>query len=51
MGSTLVVGVWGDALARVLMQINGWELEDSLEIHPAGGVGIQARKLVDSEQN
>lgn len=50
MGSTLVMGVWGDALARVLMKINGWKLEDSLEIHPAGGVGLKARQFTDTHE-
>lgn len=47
MGSTLVTAVWGDALARVLMKRRGWETEDSLRIHPAGGVGKIARAVLD----
>lgn len=42
MGSTLVTAVWGDALARVLMHIHGWQVEQSLKIHPAGAVGKHA---------
>lgn len=38
-GSTLVAALWGDALVRTLMVLNGWELSDTLAIHPAGGVG------------
>lgn len=38
-GSTLVAALWGDALARALMEAKGWELQSSLDIHPAGGVG------------
>jgi len=39
MGSTLVVGVWGDALAHVLMLRRGHSLEQVLHNHPAGAVG------------
>ncbi|WP_115728163.1 KpsF/GutQ family sugar-phosphate isomerase [Actinomyces culturomici] len=42
MGSTLVTAVWGDALARVLMHMHGWRVEQSLRIHPAGAVGKHA---------
>lgn len=42
MGSTLVTAVWGDALARVLMHVHGWKVEQSLKIHPAGAVGKHA---------
>lgn len=45
MGSTLVAAVWGDALARTLMDIRGWQLEGSLDLHPAGGVGKRAEEL------
>lgn len=44
MGSTLVTAAWGDALARVIMARSGWRLEESLERHPAGGVGKLARE-------
>lgn len=46
MGSTLVTAVWGDALARVLMSIHGWEVEQSLSIHPAGAVGKHAEGVM-----
>lgn len=39
MGSTLVVAVWGDALAHVLMRRTGYRWEQVLETHPAGAVG------------
>lgn len=39
MGSTLAVGVWGDALAYVLMARRGHSWEKVLYIHPAGAVG------------
>lgn len=39
MGSTLVVGAWGDALAAVLMRLRGRTWEQVLQIHPGGAVG------------
>ncbi|WP_180272258.1 SIS domain-containing protein [Actinomyces ruminis] len=39
MGSSLVAALWGDALARALMEIHDWQVADSLAIHPAGAVG------------
>jgi arabinose-5-phosphate isomerase len=39
MGSTLVVGAWGDALANVLMLQRGHSWNQVLHNHPAGGVG------------
>jgi D-arabinose 5-phosphate isomerase GutQ len=39
MGSTLVAGVWGDALAYVLMRLRGYGWERVLHTHPAGAVG------------
>lgn len=44
MGSTLVAEVWGDALARVLMQVHGWDETSSLKLHPAGAVGKYAKE-------
>lgn len=45
MGSTLVAAVWGDALARTLMELSHWQLDKSLDLHPAGGVGKRAEEL------
>jgi arabinose-5-phosphate isomerase len=39
MGSTLAAGVWGDALAYVLMRLLGYGWERVLHTHPAGAVG------------
>ncbi|WP_129336332.1 KpsF/GutQ family sugar-phosphate isomerase [Cellulomonas endophytica] len=39
MGSTLVAGVWGDALAYVLMRLRGYGWDRVLHTHPAGAVG------------
>lgn len=39
MGSTLAVGVWGDALAYVLMVLREHSWETVLHNHPAGAVG------------
>jgi arabinose-5-phosphate isomerase len=39
MGSTLVVGAWGDALATVLMRLKGYGWDQVLFTHPAGAVG------------
>jgi D-arabinose 5-phosphate isomerase GutQ len=39
MGSTLVVGAWGDALANVLMLLRQHSWDQVLHNHPAGGVG------------
>ena len=45
MGSTLVAAAWGDALTRALMDLHDWNLQESLEIHPAGGVGELVRNV------
>jgi arabinose-5-phosphate isomerase len=42
MGSTLVVGAFGDALAQVLMRLRGYSWEQVLFTHPAGAVGAEA---------
>lgn len=47
MGSTLMVAVWGDALAYVLMRRRGYGWERVLETHPAGAVG-QIAELPES---
>jgi arabinose-5-phosphate isomerase len=39
MGSTLVVGVWGDALAYVLMRLRRYGWDEFMNTHPAGAVG------------
>lgn len=39
MGSTLVAGVWGDALAYVLMRLRGYGWDRVMHTHPAGAVG------------
>ncbi|MHC9043249.1 SIS domain-containing protein [Microbacterium saperdae] len=41
MGSTLVVGAWGDALAATLMRLRDHSWEDVVDIHPGGYVGVQ----------
>ncbi|MEO5316260.1 SIS domain-containing protein [Pseudarthrobacter sp. CC12] len=41
MGSTLVAGAWGDALAIVLMALRGHSWEEVVHIHPGGIVGQQ----------
>jgi len=45
MGSTLVVGAWGDALAAVLMRVKGYTWDQMLFTHPAGAVGEEAHDL------
>ncbi|OCA93578.1 SIS domain-containing protein [Actinobaculum suis] len=45
MGSTLVAAVWGDALARTVMDVLGWQLDKSLDLHPAGGVGKRVAEI------
>ena len=40
MGSTLVAGVWGDAVAYVLMRRRGYSWNEVLHTHPAGAVGL-----------
>lgn len=40
MASTLVAGVWGDALARVLMRKEHRTWAETLWLHPAGAVGM-----------
>ncbi len=49
MGSTLAAAVWGDALVRTIMRLENWDLNSSLDLHPAGAVGkmAQRRKLND----
>lgn len=49
MGSTLVSGVWTDALARVLMRVKEQPWEDTLEMHPAGAVGQRTEVPRDLE--
>lgn len=55
MGSTLAAGAWGDALARVLMQLRGHDWADTLQMHPAGAVGqrtdlpSETRSLLEEE--
>ncbi|MBK7822683.1 MAG: SIS domain-containing protein [Tessaracoccus sp.] len=41
MGSTLAHGVWGDALASVLMKVRGYEWAKVHHTHPGGAVGAQ----------
>ncbi|WP_285727600.1 KpsF/GutQ family sugar-phosphate isomerase [Psychromicrobium xiongbiense] len=41
MGSTLVAGAWGDALAYVLMAVRGHSWEEVVDVHPGGIVGQQ----------
>ncbi|HEY5320590.1 MAG TPA: SIS domain-containing protein, partial [Galbitalea sp.] len=41
MGSTLVSGAWGDALASTLMRLRDHRWSDVLDIHPGGYVGSQ----------
>lgn len=41
MGSTLAAGVWGDALAYVLMRLLGYGWDRVLHTHPAGAVGLR----------
>ncbi|TFB75393.1 SIS domain-containing protein [Cryobacterium glaciale] len=43
MGSTLVAGAWGDALATTLMTVRGYPWHDVIHTHPAGYVGQQAQ--------
>ena len=45
MGSTLVVGAWGDALATVLMRVKGYTWDEVLFTHPAGAVGEEEHDL------
>ncbi|MDR2381458.1 MAG: SIS domain-containing protein [Bifidobacteriaceae bacterium] len=45
MGSTLVAGAWGDALAQVLMRAKGYSWEQLLFTHPAGAVGAEQHDL------
>ncbi|MDR0488512.1 MAG: SIS domain-containing protein [Propionibacteriaceae bacterium] len=45
MGSTLVVGAWGDALATVMMRVKGYTWEQMLFTHPAGAVGEETHIL------
>jgi arabinose-5-phosphate isomerase len=39
MGSTLIVGAWGDALAAALMDARGYGWSEVLFAHPGGAVG------------
>ncbi|GAA0430140.1 SIS domain-containing protein [Leifsonia naganoensis] len=41
MGSTLVSGAWGDALASTLMRLRDHSWKDVVDIHPGGIVGLQ----------
>lgn len=41
MGSTLVSGAWGDALAATLMRLRNHCWQDVIAIHPGGIVGLQ----------
>lgn len=41
MGSTLVAGAWGDALASTLMRLRDHSWSDVIDIHPGGYVGLQ----------
>ncbi|MFT3887791.1 MAG: SIS domain-containing protein [Arachnia sp.] len=41
MGSTLAHGVWGDAMATVLMKVRGYEWEKVHHTHPGGAVGAK----------
>jgi arabinose-5-phosphate isomerase len=41
MGSTLVAGAWGDALAATLMRLREHSWRDVVDIHPGGYVGAQ----------
>ena len=45
MGSTLVVGAWGDALATILMRVKGYTWDQMLFTHPAGAVGEETHVL------
>ncbi|MDR3069657.1 MAG: SIS domain-containing protein [Propionibacteriaceae bacterium] len=45
MGSTLVVGALGDALAQVLMRARGYSWDQMLFTHPAGAVGAEQHDL------
>ncbi|MDR0782241.1 MAG: SIS domain-containing protein [Propionibacteriaceae bacterium] len=45
MGSTLVVGAWGDALATVLMRVRGYSWDEMLFTHPLGAVGEETHDL------
>jgi D-arabinose 5-phosphate isomerase GutQ len=49
MGSTLVAGAWGDALATVLMALRGHTWEEVVHIHPGGIVGQQTELPRDVE--
>jgi arabinose-5-phosphate isomerase len=49
MGSTLVAGAWGDALATVLMALRGHTGEEVIHIHPGGIVGQQTELPPDVE--
>ena len=43
MGSTLVSGAWGDALASTLMRLRDHAWRDVIDIHPGGIVGLQTK--------
>ncbi|MFP7706569.1 SIS domain-containing protein [Trueperella sp. LYQ141] len=45
MGSTLTASLWGDCVARAVMAERGWNICDSIDMHPAGGVGKRADEL------
>ncbi len=49
MGSTLVVGAWGDALAATLMRLRGHSWDEVASIHPGGYLGAQTALPTDEE--
>jgi D-arabinose 5-phosphate isomerase GutQ len=40
MGSSLAAAAWGDALAVLLQQLNGYRWSQVLDAHPGGAVGL-----------
>ncbi len=51
MGSTLVAGAWGDALAATLMRLREHSWQDVIDIHPGGIVGLQTELPADFTLN
>ncbi len=49
MGSTLVMGAWGDAVALALMQVRGYSWADFLFTHPLGIVGQRASEILTDD--
>lgn len=45
MGSTLVMGAWGDALAKVLMDARRYSWDEVIDSHPGGAIGQQPGRL------